>query len=61
MILTGNKEYFKGIDAIEYEGKDSDNPLAFKYYDPRTFFIVKCIATYYSTRANDYIVTDHSI
>ena len=34
MILTGNKEYFKGIDAIEYEGKDSDNPLAFKYYDP---------------------------
>ena len=33
MILTGNKEYFKGIDAIEYEGKDSDNPLAFKYYD----------------------------
>ena len=34
MILTGNKEYFKGIDAIEYEGKDSDNPLAFKYYAP---------------------------
>ena len=34
MILIGNKEYFKGIDAIEYEGKDSDNPLAFKYYDP---------------------------
>ena len=34
MILTGNKEYFKGIDAIKYEGKDSDNPLAFKYYDP---------------------------
>ena len=34
MILTGNKEYYKGIDAIQYEGKDSDNPLAFKYYDP---------------------------
>ena len=34
MILTGNKEYYKGIDAIKYEGKDSDNPLAFKYYDP---------------------------
>ena len=33
MILTGNKEYFKGINAISYEGKDSDNPLAFKYYD----------------------------
>ena len=35
MTLTGNKEYFKGINAISYEGKDSDNPLAFKYYDPK--------------------------
>ena len=34
MIITGNKEYYKGINAIQYEGKDSDNPLAFKYYDP---------------------------
>jgi xylose isomerase len=34
MILTGNKEFYKGIDAIQFEGKDSDNPLAFKYYDP---------------------------
>ena len=34
MILTGNKEYYKGIEAIRYEGKESDNPLAFKYYDP---------------------------
>jgi len=31
--LTGNKEYFKGIGKIRYEGRDSDNPLAFKYYD----------------------------
>ena len=35
MILTGNKEYFKGINTISYEGRDSDNPLAFKYYDPK--------------------------
>ncbi|RED50560.1 xylose isomerase [Seonamhaeicola aphaedonensis] len=27
-------EYFKGIDAIKFEGKESDNPLAFKYYNP---------------------------
>ncbi|WP_405210865.1 xylose isomerase [Dokdonia sp. Asnod2-E02] len=26
--------YFKGIDSINYEGKTSDNPLAFKYYNP---------------------------
>jgi len=27
------KEYFKGIGEIKFEGKESDNPLAFKYYD----------------------------
>lgn len=27
-------EFFKGIPNIKYEGKDSDNPLAFKYYNP---------------------------
>ncbi len=26
-------EYFKGIGAIKFEGKESDNPLAFKYYN----------------------------
>ncbi|UBZ10816.1 xylose isomerase [Leeuwenhoekiella palythoae] len=25
--------YFKNIDPIKFEGKESDNPLAFKYYD----------------------------
>ncbi len=29
-----SKEYFKGIDPIKFEGKESDNPLAFKYYNP---------------------------
>ncbi len=33
MIITGDTEYFKGIGKIPYEGRDSDNPLAFKYYD----------------------------
>ena len=28
------KEYFKGIENITFEGKDSDNPLSFKYYNP---------------------------
>ncbi len=34
MALIGNKEYFKGIGEVKFEGKDSDNPLAFKYYNP---------------------------
>ena len=32
-IVTGNKEFFKGIGQIKYEGPQSDNPLAFKWYD----------------------------
>ena len=32
-IILGEKEYFKGIGKILFEGPDSQNPLAFKYYD----------------------------
>ena len=32
-VVTGNKEYFKGIKKIQFEGKESKNPLAFKWYD----------------------------
>lgn len=32
-IVKGTKEFFPGISKIEYEGKESDNPLAFRYYD----------------------------
>lgn len=32
-VLIGKKEYFKGIGKIPYEGRESDNPLAFKFYD----------------------------
>lgn len=31
--LIGDKEYFPGVEKILYEGPESDNPLAFKYYD----------------------------
>jgi xylose isomerase len=33
-IFTGDTEYFSGIQPIRFEGRDSDNPLAFKFYDP---------------------------
>ena len=32
-ITLGNKEYFKGIGRIPYEGPESDNPLAFRWYN----------------------------
>jgi xylose isomerase len=32
-IVKGKKEFFPGIGKIAYEGKESTNPLAFRYYD----------------------------
>ena len=32
-LFIGNREYFPGIGQIPFEGKGSDNPLAFKVYD----------------------------
>lgn len=32
-IVTGDTEYFKGIGKIGFEGRESDNPLAFSWYD----------------------------
>lgn len=32
-IVLGEKEYFKGIGQIKFEGRGSDNPLAYKWYD----------------------------
>lgn len=32
-ITTGDKEFFKGIGQVKYEGLQSDNPLAFRWYD----------------------------
>lgn len=32
-IVLGEKEFFKGVGQIKFEGHESDNPLAFKWYD----------------------------
>ncbi len=32
-VLIGKQEYFPGIGKIKFEGKDSKNPLAFKWYN----------------------------
>ncbi|HLN20654.1 MAG TPA: xylose isomerase [Bacteroidales bacterium] len=34
MIYKGKNEVYPGIGKIAYEGKDSKNPLAFKWYNP---------------------------
>ena len=32
-IVTGNREYFPNVNKVVYEGPESLNPLAFKYYN----------------------------
>jgi xylose isomerase len=32
-IVTGEKEFFKEIGQVKFEGLESDNPLAFRWYD----------------------------
>ena len=32
-VVTGSKEYFPSIGKVGFEGRESDNPLAFKWYD----------------------------
>lgn len=31
-VFTGDREYFPGIGRIAFEGRDSSNPLAYKFY-----------------------------
>jgi xylose isomerase len=47
MALIGSKEYFKGIGQISYEGKDSNNPLAFKHYDKNKVVAGKTMAEHF--------------
>lgn len=32
-VVTGETTYFEGIDQIKFEGLESDNPLAYRWYD----------------------------
>lgn len=33
-VVTGDREFFRDIGKIGFEGRGSDNPLAFKWYEP---------------------------
>src|SRR5882672_8695080 len=45
-IVKGDKEYFKGIGAIKYEGPQSDNPFAFRCYDENKVVAGKTMKEY---------------
>lgn len=46
-ILTGNQTYFKDIGQIKFEGRDSDNPLAFRWYDASRVVAGKTMAEHF--------------
>ncbi|MDR1674848.1 MAG: xylose isomerase [Tannerella sp.] len=46
-ILTGNKEFFPGIGKINYEGKESRNPLAFRWYDENQVVLGKTMKDWF--------------
>ena len=45
-VITGEKEFFKGIGQIKYEGTESDNPLAFRWYDENKIVAGKTMKEY---------------
>ena len=47
-----SKEYYKGIEKIKYEGAESDNPLAFKYYDPNKIVAGKKMKDHFGFQIN---------
>ncbi|QMU29115.1 xylose isomerase [Adhaeribacter radiodurans] len=46
-VVTGAKEYFPNISQIAYEGKESTNPMAFKYYDENKVVAGKPMKDYF--------------
>ena len=45
-IVTGNAAYFKNVGEIKFEGLESDNPLAFKWYDENRLIAGKTMKEY---------------
>jgi xylose isomerase len=45
-ITLGQKEFFKGIPQIKYEGTGSDNPLAYRWYDENKMVAGKTMKEY---------------
>lgn len=45
-VSIGQKEFFKAITPVKYEGQDSDNPLAFRWYDENKMVAGKTMKDY---------------
>lgn len=45
-VTLGQKEFFKGIPQIKFEGTESDNPLAYRWYDAKKVIAGKTMEEY---------------
>ena len=45
-IITGSTEFFKGIGQVKFEGLESDNPMAFRWYDENRLVAGKSMKEY---------------
>ena len=45
-IVTGDKEFFKGIPQVKFEGTGTDNPLAYRWYDENKIVAGKTMQEY---------------
>ncbi|MFM2326726.1 MAG: xylose isomerase, partial [Bacteroidota bacterium] len=45
-VITGDKEFFKGIGQIKFEGTQSDNPFAYRWYDENKIVAGKTMKEY---------------
>ena len=40
-IIIGQQEYFKDVKKVEFEGRGSDNPFSYKFYDENKMVLGK--------------------
>lgn len=45
-VTLGHKEFFKSIPQIKFEGRETDNPLAFRWYDENKMVAGKTMKEY---------------
>lgn len=46
-VTFGSKEFFPDVAAIRFEGPDTDNPLAFRYYNPSQIVAGKTMSEHF--------------
>ena len=47
-VLIGQKEYFKDVKKVEFEGKESDNPFSYKFYEEDKIVLGKSMKEHFN-------------